>query len=164
MIEIWKPIKGYERFYEVSNLGRVKSKLGKKIRFLKSNCLLKGYRYSQLQSKNFLTHRLVAQAFIPNPENKPQVNHKDGVKDNNFVENLEWVTQSENEIHARKTGLKRTFYGEDVANSKLTLNQVLEIKKSNKTQIILSKEYGVHQVHIGRIKSGKRWGHLKNES
>ncbi len=64
-----------------------------------------GYKYVIHNKKSHLIHRLVSFAFIPNPHDKPHVNHKDGVKSNNHVSNLEWVTRSENEIHARDTGL-----------------------------------------------------------
>lgn len=109
MKEIWKDIKGYKGIYQVSNLGNVKSLPRKtnnqyyKGSYLKQY-IYKGYLKLQLtkhsKSKWFLVHRLVAQAFIPNPENKPQVNHIDGNKLNNSINNLEWVTNSENQIHS----------------------------------------------------------------
>jgi hypothetical protein len=114
--EIWEPIKDYESLYLVSNYGRVKSlshinNLGK----LRPECILgnrltdRGYHTAVLYKngvrKTFKTHRLVSIAFIPNTENKPFVNHIDGVKSNNIYTNLEWVTHSENIKHAYKMGL-----------------------------------------------------------
>lgn len=95
--EIWKPVDGFEDLYEVSNLGRVKSlnyHLTGKERIIKPFKNKKGYLRVNLfrngKQKKFLVHRLVATAFIPNPNNLPQVNHRDEVKTNNFVENLEF--------------------------------------------------------------------------
>lgn len=107
MKEIWKPVLGYEGLYEVSNLGRVKSLNWKRTNTHK--CLYlkkhnKGYKQVELvkdkSSKMFLVHRLVANAFLDNPFNKTQINHKDYDKTNNNVDNLEWCTNSENMKHS----------------------------------------------------------------
>lgn len=121
--EVWKEIKGFEGWYEVSNLGRVRSvereithKCGKiqinpsKIKIPQLQKSGKGYLITQLfknsSFKKKYIHRLVAAAFIPNPEEKPQVNHIDGNTQNNNANNLEWCTQIENNKHAIETGLQ----------------------------------------------------------
>ena len=100
MKEIWKPVVGYENLYEVSNFARVKSlKFGKE-RILKPGTNRYGYLHVNLyknnKRKDFLVHRLVAEAFIPNPDNLPFVNHKDENPSNNFSTNLEWCTNEYN--------------------------------------------------------------------
>ena len=100
MSEVWKDINGYKELYQVSNWGRVKSlKFGKE-RILKPGINGKGYFQVQLwknnNSKNYVVHRLVAQAFIPNPDNLPCINHRDECKTNNNVENLEWCSYQYN--------------------------------------------------------------------
>lgn len=121
MEEIWKDIKGYEGLYQVSNLGNIKSleKIQvfpngglniRKEKALKPNKMSNGYlnvRLYNSKQKGYGIHRLVAQAFIPNPNNYSQVNHIDGNKQNNFVDNLEWCDASYNQKHAIQTGLKK---------------------------------------------------------
>lgn len=107
--EAWKPIEGYEGIYEVSDQGRIRNvKRGGRIMTLSK--VTHGYLASNLskdgKTRSILVHRLVAKAFIPNPDNKPQVNHIDGIKDHNIAPNLEWVTAQENLNHAIQTGLK----------------------------------------------------------
>ena len=101
-----KDIKGFEQYYSISDDGKVYSKV--RNIYLKLNNKKNGYVYVTLQVKNKKytkrVHRLVAEAFIPNPQNKPFVNHIDGNKSNNVVQNLEWVTGSENNIHAMNLG------------------------------------------------------------
>lgn len=123
--EIWKNIKNYEGLYQVSNYGRVKSlekisKINGRIyptKILKCHIGTKKYLDVDLckngTSKRHRIHRLVAEHFIPNPENKPQVNHEDTNKQNNRVDNLSWNTNSENQQHAFANGLNyRKKYGE----------------------------------------------------
>ena len=107
--EIWKDIEGYEGKYQVSNLGRVK-KIYKTVqeKIIKSHiheeyCVIGLYKNSR--RKSFRLHRLLAKAFIQNIDNKPYINHINGIKHDNRLENLEWVTQSENTQHAYDTGL-----------------------------------------------------------
>lgn len=113
MNEIWRDVVGYEGLYQVSNIGRVKSlpRNGtiKEERILKPRITKNGYLYVHLRngsiSKYVKVHKMVAVAFIPNPENKPQINHINGIKTDNRVDNLEWNTASENMLHAIKLGL-----------------------------------------------------------
>lgn len=103
MIEEWRDIKGYEGLYQVSNLGNVKN--SKNDRLLKLHNHNSGYKNIKIRKKPFLIHRLVAETFIPNPLNLPCVNHKDGDKYNNIIDNLEWCTHSQNTRHAFNIGL-----------------------------------------------------------
>lgn len=117
-MEIWKPVVGLEGIYEISNLGNVKSidritigingiKQHRKGKMLSFHYNRKGYKRVQLGKYGVkVVHQLVAKAFIPNPENKPQVNHIDGNKENNSSDNLEWVTMKENLDHAWREGLR----------------------------------------------------------
>lgn len=109
--EIWKNIEGYEELYEVSNFGRVKSLKGGrwgtgKERILKpqtDGCgYLKVHLCNEGKVKTFKVHRLVAQAFIPNPQNLPEINHINEDKTNNRVENLEWCTREYNNNHGTR--------------------------------------------------------------
>ena len=118
--ERWRAVKGYEGIYSISNFGRVYSRprkvvynTGKKVKqagkLLKSSINKEGYLYVNLtkhsECKQVKVHRLVAIAIIYNPENKPEVNHKDGDKTNSLYSNLEWNTKSENILHAYRIGL-----------------------------------------------------------
>jgi hypothetical protein len=111
MEEVWKPIEGTYGKYEVSNLGRVMSKMQRNPRIMPQTIQRSGYHYVMLHVNNKPTcrrvHRLVAQAFLPNPNNMKEVNHKDGNKDNNRADNLEWCTRSHNVKHSFDMGLKQ---------------------------------------------------------
>ena len=149
--EEYRDVVGFEAYYQISNLGNVFSKRSNRV--LKQTKCKKGYWNfaTKIGGRNgiahyFRIHRLVAEAFIPNPESKPYVNHKDGCKTNNMLSNLEWVTASENSAHAWATGLRLP------SNRKLTADQVREIRASNLSQRKLGEIYGIDQVNIGRIK------------
>lgn len=181
--EEWKNIIGYEGLYQVSNLGNVK-KLENYVtqvdvngneytRFFKEKILKQNSKESEyknvhlrkdLKNKTFKTHRLVAIHFIPNPDNKPEVNHINGIKSDNRVKNLEWCTSSENSKHALKTGLTKIQYGSETTNSKLTEIQVLEIRKlyetTNMTNSEIGKLFGVNQPAISKIVHRKTWKHI----
>ena len=110
--EEWKYVEGYGRRYLVSTHGRVMSLAHGPVRILKSGTNGRGYQHVRLyekdgRDKSEIVHILVAKAFIPNPEWKRCINHKDGNKGNNFVDNLEWVSHSENMLHAYDTGLRK---------------------------------------------------------
>ena len=108
-MELWRPIVGTKGFIEVSSEGRVRSLLTGKPRLLKTQPDPKGYHRIRVtierEKQGYKVHREVAKAFIPNPDGLPQVNHKDGNKNNNAVENLEWITNANNAHHAIENGL-----------------------------------------------------------
>ena len=157
--EEWLPVPDYPK-YEVSNFGRVKSFKHRKPRILALG-FTRGYLHVMLykdgKEKNFYVHRLVARAFIPNSDNKPQINHIDGNKFNNFVGNLEWATQSENQQHALDTGLSPQ--GEDRPEAKLTNEQVRLIRENpdNLSQSQLAKIFNVDRAAIGYVQRGETY-------
>jgi hypothetical protein len=107
-MEVWRDIPGYEGLYQASTFGRIKSLVRRKERVLKPTVRRDGYASVKICGKKQqrkLVHRLVAETFLANPQNKREVNHLDGNKTNNSISNLEWVSPSENKKHAYKTGL-----------------------------------------------------------
>lgn len=171
--EVWKDIKGYGKAYQISNYGRVKTfinsqgnptpgrlrKLNKNYRgyYSVSLTLNKKYRHTRIS-------RLVAEHFIPNPLNKPEVNHKDGVKANNHYTNLEWNTRSENMIHAHKILKINKVMGESLWMSKLTAGQVREIRGRYQFRKFgcckLAHIYNVDPSCIWLIVNNKNWKHI----
>ena len=111
MEEIWKPIKGYESLYEVSNLGRVKSLKWGKERILRTDKSNNGYLRVVLckdgKKKKYLVHRLVCESFLPNSNNLPEVNHKDENKTNNKVDNLEWCDRTYNNRYSQSVAVNQ---------------------------------------------------------
>ncbi len=149
--------------YHISNKGHITYKDSMKLR--QPSVHKRGYLWAwfiipNVGKKKLLIHRVVAQLFIPNLDNKPQVNHIDGNKQNNDIENLEWVTNQENRNHANIMGL--TAKGNQLSK-KLTDKKVTEIRKKyipfskNNNQYTLAKEYGVSQSMIMKILNNTEW-------
>lgn len=172
----WKPVPEYEGLYMVSDSGLIKALYrrvdsGKCHRDWVEHILCvatdaRGYLRTNLAKNGtnhtVKVHRVVAEAFIPNPDNLPQVNHKDGDKTNNHVSNLEWCTVSENQRHAYRIGLKSNR-GEKNPAHKLNLSDVEFIRKHYTPRhpeygtVGLAKRFGVHRKTISRIIVGSRW-------
>lgn len=160
--EVWKDVVGYEGLYRISNRGTV-CRLYKngKVNFMTPR-ILNGYWRVKLcngnTQKEYFLHRLIAQAFIPNPENKPEINHINGIKTDNRIENLEWVTRSENAIHATKTGLLK--YSEYRYNRARDVNSkpvmCVETGKIYASCTEAGNDIKTDAAHIGECISGKR--------
>ena len=150
--EIWKPIPGAEG-YEVSNLGNVRN--ANKTTHLALSILNGYYKVCLGKYGTYLVHRLVAQTFIPNPKDKPQVNHINGNKRDNRAENLEWVTASENTQHAVKTGLK--VYTPEVCKAiSNSLKGKLKSEEARKKYSEYSKNRTPeHRKHLSEAHKGK---------
>ena len=163
-MEAWKPFSSQHSQYEVSSLGRVRSlRQGiKKQHVHPQGYLSVTYHATRTATKRALVHRLVATAFLPNPHNKEFVNHIDGNKQNNGVENLEWVTRRENEAHAVSTGLKNS---KGIANTqaKLTEGAVIKIRAMGGLGFrrdVLGDYFGVSGATIGRVVARAIWKHV----
>lgn len=170
--EIWKNVVGYEEYYMVSNKGRVISKGRTVFKSNGRNCkqrdrLLNTYSGDWYHgiviaidglrlTKN--VHRLVAEAFIPNPKNLPEVNHINGIKSDNKVENLEWCTDLENKRHAIKVGLKPK-----VCISKYTEEQIRRIRIMDGMGMSdreIGEIVGVNRRSVQTIRTGRQWSHI----
>ena len=171
MSETWKPISGYEDLYLVSDYGRVfglervnphnghvwKCRF---LRFGKVGNYLQVHLCKAGKGRSFSVARLVAEAFIPNPDGKPQVNHKDLDTRNNCATNLEWVTRIENIRHAIKNGRWPNQRGARNPSSKLRDDQVLDIRRrliAGEFQQSIATRYRISQSIVSRIKSKKAW-------
>lgn len=152
---MWKQIKGFSYF--VSSSGEIKSSKG---RIKKQSINKKGYAYVALwknnKHKHCKVHRLVAQSFLPNPKKCSQINHKNGNKLDNQVNNLEWVTNQENRNHAIQN--KLIVFGEKSHYAKLSEKDVLLIRKySTLSTSVLAFIFDVSTSQIRRIKTNKSW-------
>jgi len=165
--EEWRDVTNYEGLYQVSNLGRVKSfprpgNYGRNGIKISHND--KGYCWfcssKNGKQKYLKIHRLVAMAFISNPNNYPQINQKIGINDDNQVENLEWCTHSQNIKHAFDTGLMRPKKGYLNGMAKITKEQVDLIRKLNFPQRKIANIVGLSQSTVGLVKRGLRWNNL----
>lgn len=177
--EIWKPVLGYESYYEVSSLGRIRT-IEREIvlpshRYLKKQKLLtqfkdgRGYLHVKLYNgkgkcKSITSHRIVALGFLDNPSNLPEINHIDGNKHNNNLNNLEWISRSDNIKHAYLTRDPQTYKGSGNKNSKLKEEEVVKIreeyKKGKITYKDLSKKYNVGITLVGYIIKNQVWKHV----
>lgn len=165
---IWKSIKGYEGLYEVSNRGEVKrlarlDSLGKSLKekILKPWVNRGGYLVVKLYNnskKNKDIHRLVAEAFLEPSDGKIFVNHKNGIKTDNNLENLEWVSPRQNNLHAYENDLIPK--GDKHHWSKINEDTVISILNSNDTITCLSKKFNISDSHVRSIKKGKVWRHV----
>lgn len=177
--EEWKDVKNFEGYYEVSNMGNVRRKKSKTFykdgrvanfsqTVLKPTLNHKGYKrvYLSVNSKKYskYIHRLVAETFIDDTENKRTVNHINGIKTDNRVVNLEWMTNSENLKHAFHTGLfdnrNKKFSGSGNPSSKLIKEEVLEIRKlknNGVSTVTLSKMYNISESQIRSIYARRTW-------
>ena len=164
--EIWADIAGYEGLYQVSTFGRVKSLRGRWGQSMIRKLLLAsdGYLIIKLSKNNkqkmFRVSRLVAQAFIQNPDSKPQVDHRYGMKFDNFVENLRWVTGDENIKFTAEQGLRK--FGEDNPIAKLTSDEVqyIRLNPNNLTIVELAEEFDVCKTTISQVQRGLKYGHV----
>lgn len=160
-MENWKDVIGYEN-YQVSNLLKVRNNKG-----LILNISLNNNYYRVGLSKNNVPkyiklHRVIAIAFIPNPDNLPCINHIDGDKLNNNIDNLEWCTYRHNQLHAYRTGLRIPIENKGTKNpmSKLTNEDVIFIRNSNLKIKELCEIFGLKHQAISKIRLRQRWTHI----
>jgi len=160
-MEQWKEVRDTFGLLEVSNEGRVRSNM-RDGRILKATPDKKGYLRLHVtikrERRSYKVHRLVAEAFIPNPENKPQVNHIDGNKANNAASNLEWVTNIENSYHAIDNGLWEEVYKASRKENESRKRPIIAFKDGIATEYgsIADAERAIGSRHITDVLKGKR--------
>jgi len=165
--EIWKDVVGYEGHYQVSNLGNVRSLKRNNSKLLKARLNHNNYCIVRLYKDNdwrqFRVHRLMAMAFISNPLNKPQVNHINGVKTDNRLENLEWCTNSENQIHAYANGLN-VMTEKRIKENNIRLAKYNELNKAHNCVQIINKDTKEIYLSIkeASIKTGIKAGTIRD--
>ncbi len=163
MEEEWRAVVGYEGIYEVSSLGRINS-LKRKYTLGRIMGYITDGRYNRVSlskesnTKKYLVHRLLAIAFIPNPLNKPCINHIDNNGLNNNLSNLEWCTNRENQQHSARQG--RNKFGEKNNKAKLKDKDIPIIRESKLTLKELGKIYNVHFSIIHDVKKRNTWKHI----
>jgi len=157
------PIKNYEGLYSIAEDGTIYSHskgIIKNVRLDARNGYLRVTLSKDNKKKTYKIHRLLAEHFLSNPNGKSEINHINGIKTDNCLNNLEWCTRAENMQHAYDIGLNHGCYGELNGLSKLTSYQVLEIKKlleEGKKVKHIADRYGVAKSTIYRIRQGKSW-------
>lgn len=163
--EIWKTVPGTDGNYEISNSGKIRSWKSnghskKKAKSPKILTALDKYGYPKNKIsingkyKDVFVHRLVAKEFIPNPENKLCVNHINGIKTDNRVENLEWCTRKENNQHAYSTGLISNDYKREITDQQCL--DIIKLSDNGVSQSKIAKKHGLNQSTISRIVNFKR--------
>jgi hypothetical protein len=164
-VDEWRNIAGYEGLYQVSRCGLVRSLRRHKLMAVVHNQA--GYRqvnlYRESKVKNFLVHRLVAAAFLGPIPKGMQVNHKDGDKENNSVDNLEFMTPEENREHAIRTGLTPCSKGEANVRAKLKEAQVREMRSLRQAKVKLAdlaSRFGITVRMVCEIVSRRAWKHV----
>ncbi|ATC61752.1 NUMOD4 motif-containing HNH endonuclease [Pseudolactococcus raffinolactis] len=166
-MEVWKDVLGYEGYYQVSNCGRIRTVENRpymeqqydldlyKQHFLSPSKSPNGYRHITFCvngiKKTKSIHRIVAEAFLPNHSDKPEVNHIDGNKENNHVENLEWCTASDNQRHAFRTGLQFNGRSRKIGLENLETGERLNFNSQKEASLFLGK----HDAYI-RTKTSKK--------
>jgi hypothetical protein len=164
-VETWRQVKEYENLYHISNYGNIRSDKNNN-KELKQFVNRHGYKIVSLCTnyvkKTFKVHILVSYAFMDAPKIGYEINHIDGNKANNNLNNLEWVTKSENALHAFKLGLRIKKFGEDNPNNKLTFDEVKEIKTllPSKTNSQIAKIFSVTSQNINSIRKLKSWSYV----